>query len=37
MIHMKTDPSIQKLMGGGGDSLTHKQHGDTISLLSFEE
>jgi hypothetical protein len=35
---IKTDSGIQKLMGvgvGGGDSQTHRQHDDLISLLLF--
>jgi hypothetical protein len=32
---MKIGSGIQKLMGGGGDSKRHRQHGDHISLLLF--
>jgi hypothetical protein len=31
---IKIGPGIQKLMGEG-DTQTHRQHGDLISLLSF--
>jgi hypothetical protein len=32
---IRTGSSIQKLIGG--DSQTHRQHGDSISLLSFSK
>jgi hypothetical protein len=32
---IKTGSGIQKIMGGGRDSQTHRYHGNLISLLSF--
>jgi hypothetical protein len=32
---IKISSGIQKLIGGGGDSQTHRQHADLLSLLLF--
>jgi hypothetical protein len=30
---IKTGSTIQMLIGGGGDTYTHRQHGDRVNLL----